>query len=278
MKKYCYFNGKIVEEKNAHISPLDLGILRGYGVFDVMCTTNGKPFHLLDHWNGLVKSAKDLQLKIPVTQEEYTQIITKLLSKNTYSHTSIRTVLTGGMSPNGITLPNMPTFFILLHDMDQFTPPADVYTKGAKIITDDYLRSHFSSKTTSYIEAIKNQKHRNAVKAIEILYIRDELVLECATSNIFMFTSGTLTTPQNNVFHGVTRKVVLSLARKNHIPVSEREITVKELLSADEVFITGSAKHILPIIKIDKHNIGNGKPGIMTMKLSEIYCTYRDNY
>lgn len=278
MKKYCYINGKIIEESRTCISPFDLGILRGYGVFDVMCATNGKPFHLLDHWRGLVKSAKDLQLTIPVTQEEYTQIISKLLAKSPYRNTSIRTVLTGGISPNGISLPTDPTFFILLHDMDQFTPAADVYKKGAKIITDNYMRAHFSSKTTSYIEAIKNQKHRNALKAIEILYTHDGLVLECATSNIFMIADGILTTTRNNIFHGVTRKVVLSLARKNRIPVSEREITVEELLSADEIFITGSAKHILPITKIDKHKIGNGKPGTLTIKLSEIFHTYRNNY
>jgi branched-chain amino acid aminotransferase len=243
-----------------------------------MCTANKKPFHLADHWKGLVKSARDLRLKIPITQKEYEQIIAKLIKKSPYTNTSIRTVLTGGISENGITLPDTPTFFILLHDMDQFTPQESIYRKGGKLITDTFLRAHATSKTTSYVEAIKNQKKKNAAKAIELLYIHNGLALECATSNIFAIFNGILTTPKNNVFHGVTRKTILTLAKQNTIPVIEREIRIEELLSADEIFITGSAKHILPITKIDTTIIGNGKPGICTKNLMALYRAYRDNY
>lgn len=278
MKKYCYCKGRIIEENKANISPLDLGILRGYGVFDVMCTTNKKPFHLSDHWRSLQKSARHLHLRIPVSQEEYRKIIANLMQKSPYVHTSIRTVLTGGISANGITLPEEPTFFILLHDMDQFTPPQSLYEKGAKIITDEHKRAHAQSKTTSYIEAIKNQKRRNIAHASEILYIHDGLALECSTSNIFMIKDDMLITPREQVFHGVTRKIVLSLAKKNHIQTCERNIAIEELLSSEEIFITGSAKHLLPVTKIDSCKIGTGKPGHMTKKLMELYHTYRINY
>lgn len=278
MKKFCYINGKIIEEHKACINPFDLGVLRGYGIFDVMCTANGKPFHITDHWHGLVKSAHALRLAIPVTQKEYKKIINDLLKKSPYEHTSVRTVLTGGVSSNGITLPEHPTFFILLHDMDQFKPSAHLYAKGGKLITDDFLRSHHASKTTSYIEAIRNQKQKTSAKAVEILFVHDGIALECATSNIFIVLDGVLTTPHSDIFQGVTRKVVLKLARKNGIPVSEREISLQELFSAHEIFITGSAKHILPVTKIDAHTINDGKPGSVTQKLMHIYKEYRDNY
>jgi branched-subunit amino acid aminotransferase/4-amino-4-deoxychorismate lyase len=277
-KKYCYFNGAIIEESAVCISPYDLGVLRGYGVFDVMCTANGKPFHLTDHWKSFVKSAEELHLTPPVSQKQYTAIITELVATSPYRNTSIRTVLTGGISPNGITLPVTPTFFILLHDMDQFTPAPDLYKTGAKVIIDDYMRAHTRSKTTSYIEAIRNQKRRNDADAVEILYAHDDHITECATSNVFIIKNDTLITPESTVFHGVTRQIIITLARQNAIMTQECDITVEELRSADEMFITGSAKHILPIVMVDGTTIGTGEPGMMTRRLMHIYHTYRDNY
>ena len=277
-KKYCYFNGKIIEEKNAHISPFDLGILRGYGVFDVMCTTNSKPFHLSDHWDRFIKSAKKLRLVSPITKSEYEEVLKKLLSASPYKKTSIRTVLTGGFSANGMTLSDTPTFYILLHDMDQFTPDEKLYKNGAKIITHDFIRSHTVSKTTNYIEAIIHQKKRQTKDAVEILYALNGNVTECATSNIFMIKDNILYTPKKDILFGITRKIILSIAKKEKIVIKVQDVTLTDLLSADEIFITGSAKHILPITKIDTKKISDGKPGPITQKLSEKYFAYLSRY
>ncbi|MFA5986192.1 MAG: aminotransferase class IV [Parcubacteria group bacterium] len=277
-KKYCYFNGKIVEEKNAHISPFDLGILRGYGVFDVMCTTNGKPFHLSDHWNRLLKSAARLRLTVPISETEYANIITKLLARTPYTNTSIRTVLTGGISANGMTLHDTPTFYILLHDMDQFIPDQKLYDSGAKIITHNFIRAHAQSKTTNYIEAIIHQEKRVKKDAVEILYAINGNVSECSTSNIFMVKNDILYTPKKDILLGITRKIILTIAQKEKIATKEKDITLDELYDADEVFLTGSAKHILPIVKIDTKKIGTGKPGTITQRLSQKYFDYLSRY
>ncbi len=160
MKTYCYINGKITEEKNAHIDIHDLGVLRGYGVLDFMCTAQGKPFHLSDHWSRLTRSAKDLGITLPLDKKTYQDIVHTLLRKNGFANTGIRTVLTGGVSPNGISLTQSPTFFIMMHDMDTLLPDQKLYKTGAKVITHPFARNPYISKTTNYIEAIKNQKKR----------------------------------------------------------------------------------------------------------------------
>ncbi|XLQ20352.1 MAG: aminotransferase class IV [Candidatus Moraniibacteriota bacterium] len=279
MKKYCYINGRIIEEKNACISPHDLGVLRGYGVFDFMCTaTENKPFLLTDHWNRLGRSAKSLGLLLPISKTEYEKIINKLLTKNGYKNSAIRTVLTAGVSNNGITLPQKPTFYILIHNITKMLPEKKLYENGAKIITHDFARDNYASKTTNYIEAIKNQKEKNRRGAIEILYIDKSNVLECTTSNIFIIKNNKLMTPSEGILPGITRKLILKLAEKNKINVIKEKITKKQLLNADEIFLTGSAKHILPITKIDSQKIGNGNVGKLTKEISTLYSDYFNNY
>jgi len=279
MKKYCYFNGKIIEEKNACISPYDLGVLRGYGVFDFMCTSpNKKPFLLNKHWTRLKNSAKDLQLKPPITRNEFEQIVEKLIKKNSYKNIAIRTVLTAGISTNGIAVPGKPTFYILVQNINNLLPDNKLYTTGAKIITHDFKRDNYTSKTTNYIEAIKLQKQKNKKNAIEILYYNKNKILECSTSNIFIIKRGKVFTPKDNILFGITRQLVIELLKKNNIPIEEKGVTLKQLLDADEVFLTGSAKHILPITKVDSQKIGNGKVGKITKNITELYMNYFNNY
>ncbi len=279
MKKYCYINEKIVEEKNACISPYDLGILRGYGVFDFMCTTkDNKPFLLHDHWMRLKRSADELQLTLPINKKEFTAIVNTLIQKNPYENPAIRSVLTAGVSKNGITLPKKPTFYILIHDITKLLPKKQFYKNGASIITHEFSRDNHASKTTNYIEAIKKQKEKNRRNAIEILYLDKKNILECTTANIFIIKNNELFTPKDDILSGITRKLVIKLAKKNNISVHEQKITKKQLFDADEVFITGSAKNILPITKVDSQKIGNEKPGQLTQKIHELYFDYFNNY
>lgn len=279
MKKYCYINKKIIEEKKACISPNDLGILRGYGVFDFMCTTkDNKPFLLHDHWMRLKRSADELQLKLPINKKEFTAIVNTLIQKNSYKNSAIRTVLTAGVSNNGIALPQKPTFYILTHNIEKLLPEKSLYTNGAKIITHDFARDNYTSKTTNYIEAIKLQKKKNKCGAVEILYHDQKNILECSTSNIFIVKKNKLFTPRDGILSGITRKLVIKLAKNNDISISEKKITMRQLLNADEIFLTGSAKHILPIIKVDSQKIGSGKPEQITQKIHELYFDYFNNY
>jgi branched-chain amino acid aminotransferase len=266
-KPYCYKDGKIVTSDKLSVSVYDIGLLRGYAIYEGITAFGDKPFFIDDHLKRFRKSAISLGIKIPLTDKEIKEIIETLIKKNKFDRTNLRMILSGGNAIGGIDFDaNTPTFFILA---EKYNPiPRQVYDSGAKVITEDYVRFMPESKTTNYITAVKLQAKRKKEKAIEILFVKDGKVSECSTSNIFAFFGDTLVTPKDNVLFGITRKIVIELA-KNHFKVEERDILLKDMLKADEVFITGSYKDIMPIVKIDDKMIKGGVVGKNTKVLME---------
>jgi len=266
MSKYCYLNGKILPLKKAKISPYDLGIIRGYGVFDVMKTINGKPFLINAHWARFKKSARTLNLKIPVSDKEYFQIVDRLIKFNKVRQPAIiRTVATGGVSSDGITPEGKETFYVAI---DKLKPlPKEKYNKGVKVITMEYQRDFPEAKVNNYVVAIKGIKRKKKEGAHEILYVNGKKVKEGALSNFFIVKTGKLVTPRENILIGVTRNLIIKIARRLRIKIIERDIEVSELYSADEIFLTNTTKGIVPVVKADNKKIGLGKPGKITSVL-----------
>lgn len=293
--KYCYFNGKIVPASTAYLKFNDIGILRGYGIFDFLRTYNGRPFLLKEHLIRFRRSANLLHIKVPVSQTQLPIIINKLLLKNKFKESEIRLVLTGGPTPDGISYSN-PSIFILVEKAQVL--PKIIYKNGINLITCEYQREVPQAKTLNYITAIRTQPQKNKQKAFEILYIFQGNVLECTTSNFFIFKRGSekgnnrftfpserrnqgslifknniLVTPKDNILIGTTRNLVLKLA-KNKFKIQERDIKVDELKSATEAFITASNKEIVPVVKIDNKTVGNGKVGKNTKQLMDLFHKY----
>ena len=273
--KYCYLNKKIISLNKACVSLNNMGLLRGYGVFDFIEIYNGKPFLLKEHLSRFKQSAKSLNLKIPLSEKQLEIEIKKLILKNRLKQGSIRIVLNGGKTNDGINYTDKQTFFILSAKLHRL--PASVYSKGAKLITYQHQREIPKTKATNYITAIKLQKLCRRNKAIEILYTWNEFVLECTTSNFFIFKGDKLITPKDNILHGITRNFVINLA-KNKFKVEQRNILLKELKSANEAFITATNKEIVPIVKIDNIKINQGKIGQNTKYLVNLFHKHTKNY
>lgn len=273
----CYFNNRIIPCDKILINPCDIGILRGYAVFDVMRTQNNKPFLMEQHFKRLKNSASKLNLKVPFNKQEYKKIILNLIKLNRSSaeELNIRTVLTGGVSQDAFSISSKPTFFILIN---KFIPlPKEVYQKGAKAIIINYKRHIPEAKTTNYIEAIRNQKIKNKNNALEIIYFENGKVLEASTSNLFIVKNNKIITPKDSVLQGITRRLAIKLAKKN-FKVEEREILTEELKNADEVFLTATNKDIVPIINIDGKKINNGNVGDITKFLMNSLEKFLINY
>ncbi len=269
MKRYCYLNGKIIPEKEAKISINDVGLLRSYAVFEFIKTVNGKPFLFEEHYNRLINSAKSLCLKVPLTQTELEKQIEKLRRKNNFEETTVKFVLTGGESEDGITCDfETPNFFILMRKFPEI--PEKLYTKGVKLITHDHKRENSSSKTTSYLTRLKLQKEKDRRSAFEILYVHDGKVFEGATCNFFLFRGNKLITTKDGILKGTTRDLIIELAEKN-FQVEERKIKVSEIQKADEAFTTATLRGVVPVVKIDNQKIGDGKVGKKTKKLLKLY-------
>jgi len=281
LKKYMYLNGKIVPADRPAILISDVGFMRGYGAFDFMRTHNGKIFRWSDHWARFNNSAKVLGLKINLDQKEAEKIIYSLIKKNKLKEAGIRLVISGGPAIDAGLVnfdPKKSTLAILIEDTHGL--PEKLFKTGAKLITFDYQRPLAEAKNFNYLWAIKLASKKKQAGAIELLYVASGKVLECATSNFFLIKGNKLITSKTNVLSGITRKVVLELAKKNFkdLKIEEREVGVEELKTADEAFITATNKCVLPIVKIDNYKIGNGQPGPKTQELIKIFADYTKNY
>lgn len=264
--KTVYVDGKFVPWDKAVIPVDDLAVLRGYAVCDVIRTFRGSPHCLDAHIDRLWSSVAQIGLTPIWTKEEVKEIIFKVLEKNPHmDEANIRILVTGGSSPDFFSPADNPRLIVLATDIPAL--PAHWYTKGVKVITFVQQRAIPDAKATNYIPAVLALKKAKAQGAVEALYMtRDKMVLEGTTSNLFALIEGTLVTPGKGVLKGITRKTVLTLGKKL-FPVSEQDIPLDTLLSADELFITGTNKGIVPVIQVDDHIIGTGMPGHDTKAL-----------
>lgn len=261
---YSYINGKIVNQAEASILPNDLGLLRGYAIFDYLRTYNGKPFLLHKYLTRFNSSAAGLGLTIPFSNKEIEKSIIELLTKNKCTKAGIRLLLTGGYAEDSMTSVH-PNFIILIEKLQQY--PLSYYEEGIKLISYEHLRQFPEIKTTNYLTAVKLMPEAKKKGAVEILYHFNGKILEATRSNFFIVKNKAIITPSNNILHGITRKVVVDIARKENYSVLEADITWNDLKAADEAFITGTTKKIMPVVKIDDIQIGDGAPGIITQDL-----------
>jgi branched-chain amino acid aminotransferase len=260
-----YIDGKFVPAEQAVIPVDDLAILRGIGVFDLLRTYDGKPYFLDAHIDRLEASARRIDLPLPWSHDEIVGIVEQTLARNDIPEANIRIVVTGGSSTDFMTPSGNPRLLVLVSPIPRL--PEQWYTRGVKIISWEVERPIPGAKSIDYISASLALKKAAAEDAIEALYIdRNDLALECTTSNIFAFVKDKLVTPGRGILSGVTRKVVLALA-ENLFPIEIRDISRTELVAADEIFITGTSKGIVPVVQVDDGVIADGRPGQRTLRL-----------
>jgi branched-chain amino acid aminotransferase len=265
----CYINGEFVPLTEAALSVQDLAILRGYGVFDFLRTYNGKPFRLRAHLDRLAQSARLIDLDLPGPLSELEAIILETYRRNALAEANIRIVVTGGLSADSLTPVAKPTLLVLITPAHQY--PSSCYETGVKVITVEVERYIPQAKTINYIPALMALKKARQVGAIEALYVnRRQQILEGTTTNFFVFQADRLITPGDDILPGITRNVVLELAR-SHFEVIERPLLVNQIAEFDEAFITASNKEIMPVCTVNQHRIGNGVPGHRTRLLMEIF-------
>jgi len=269
-KFYCYLNGEVLPVKDTHIHISDLGLLRSYAVFDYFRTYKSKPFMLMDHLERFRNSASDLHLPLNLSNQEIAVIIDDLIEKSEVIDAGIRVVLTGGYSADSMAVTE-PNFMIIIEALPVM--PDEVYAKGVSLKTYDYLREIPMIKSTSYLNSIKLQPLKEQYGVFDLLYYHEDEVLEAPRNNFFIFKDNVLITAKDNILKGVTRKKILELA-KDVFEVQERKLTFAEMENADEAFISGTTKRIIPVVKIDDSAVGNGEVGDCTRKLIAVFDAY----
>ena len=268
-----YVNGEYVPAATASIALNDLGIVRGYGVFDVLRTYGPVPFALRQHLERLQRSAAALELPLPWSLPQLAEIVHATLARNGHPHdVSVRLVLTGGASANFLTPEDKPSLAVILTPVRPYPP--EFYAAGGRLITVDYARFMPEVKSLNYITGILGQKRARAAGAVEALYRTPTgEVTECTTSNFFAFRGDQLITPVAEVLPGVTRDVVLEIA-SDMFDVVLAPLHYAELGEFDEAFITSTTKEVMPIVGVDDIVIGAGRPGLRTQRLLEAFRHY----
>lgn len=260
-----FVNGHFVPEDQAVLPVSDLGIIRGYGVFDLFRTYNGRPFKMREHLIRLQKSAQGIDIPLRWTLDELEGIIRELLKRNAYPESVVRIVLTGGPSDNGFLPTGEPSLAILVTPLRP--KPSEVFERGTAVITVPVRRFMPTVKSLNYIPAIVAVKRAVTQGATEALYVDDQdHLLEGTRSNFFVFKGDTLITPREGILFGITRNVVLELAQ-SRFEIQEQAISRHELPEVDEAFYTSTTSEVMPVVRIDDQTVGHGRPGPRTMEL-----------
>ena len=264
---YWYVDGHWVHPQDAVISIKDMAVLRGYSAFEALRTYDRRPFHLDEHLKRLYRSAELIELAIPWPSSLIADVIAEAIARNSYKHAALRLLVTGGASEDGITSTGQPTLVVMItplgeRDMQRFA-------RGIKLMTTRLQREAPEAKTTNYMAAVRALKEAAKQGAADALYLnKSGHLLEATRSNFFIFRGDTLVTPHEGVLYGITRNVVLKLAR-GRFTIEERPVLLDELPLIEEAFISSSSKEITPVVQIDDLVIGSGKPGPRTYELEQ---------
>ncbi len=275
MSLKIYINGKLYDKEDAKVSVYDHGLLYGDGVFEGMRIYGGKVFRLAEHLERLWNSAKAIWLEIPMTPEALAEAVNQTMQVNGIRDGYVRLVVTRGAGTLGLD-PNKcsdPQVIVIADTITLY--PREYYEQGLHIVTVSTIRNHPAAlspriKSLNYLNNILVKIEGLQAGCVEALMLNQKgEVSECTGDNIFLVRKGELLTPSVDagVLEGITRSVVLELARELKIPVREIPLTKHDVYIADECFLTGSAAEIVPVTKVDSRKIGDGLPGPITRRL-----------
>ncbi|MEQ9404629.1 MAG: aminotransferase class IV [Cyclobacteriaceae bacterium] len=263
---FCYINGEFLEEENAHIPIHTLGIQRGFGIFDFFRSRNAIPTFIDDYLERFDRSQKFLNLNRNIEKEEVLEAIAELEKRNRFGNSAFKLMLLGDGKDTDELL--HPFFYIV--NIPESTEPQP---ESGILLSREYIREYPEIKTVNYLTSYHLHERKRKTGAVDVLYYKNNIISETSRSNVFMIKDGILLTPEHNILHGINRKHILKM---NEQPLKIRicDISLDELLAADEVFISSTLKQIMPIVRIEDHQIGNGKPGEQTLKLRQHYHDY----
>jgi len=277
-----WLDDKLVDEKDAKISVFDHGLLYGDGVFEGIRVYNSRVFELEAHIRRLYDSAKAIRLEIPMSRSDLISAIKKTVEANGVIDGYVRLLVTRGVGTLGLNpfICENGRLIIIADNIQLY--PQELYEKGMQVISATTVRNHplaippqvksmnYLNNILAKIEALDN----NVPEAI--MYNHEGYVAEATGDNVFIVRDGVIYTPpaEAGSLEGITRRVVIELAREENLEVVEKNLTRFDLYVCDEFFLTGTAAEVIGIVEIDGRVIGDGKPGPITKLLRKKFFKY----
>jgi len=273
-----YLNGEFLPLSEAKVPVLDRGFIFGDGVYEVIPAYNRQLFRIDEHLQRLQNSLTAVRIPNPYSGQEWKQVFNKLLEKNPAEDSSIYLQVTRGVAKRDHAFPAnvTPTVFAMASPL--LTTDEKAFNQGVAAITlDDTRWQNCNIKAITLLPNILLRQTAIDEGAAEAILIRDGEVTEGAASNVFIVSAGVIKTPPKGarLLPGITRDLIVELARMQQLPIQEVNFSKAELLAAEEIWISSSTKEIMPVVKLNEKPVANGQPGPLTRKLFGIFQEYK---
>jgi branched-chain amino acid aminotransferase len=277
-----WLDGNLVDQQDAKISVFDHGVLYGDGVFEGIRVYSGRVFELDAHIRRLYESAKAIRLPISMAPEQITAAVEQTVKANEITDGYVRLVVTRGVGTLGLNpfICKNSSIFIIADSIQLY--PEELYEKGMRVISATTVRNHPlaippQAKTLNYLNNILAKIEvldHNVPEAI--MYNHEGYVAEASGDNVLIVKDGVIYTPpaEAGALSGITRSIVIKLAKEENLQVVEKNLTKFDLYVCDEFFLTGTAAEVIGIVEVDGRMIGDGKPGPITLLLRKKFFEY----
>ncbi|MEW6543159.1 MAG: aminotransferase class IV [Nitrospirota bacterium] len=276
---WVYLNDRFVDRKAAVISVFDHGFLYGDGVYETLRSYDGRLFRLDQHLARLFRSARAIGLTIPIGERDWPTILNEAIRRNGLQDAHVRITVSRGEGEIGLdpALCPHPTVVVIAKPLPTY--PARFYEEGVELAIASVRRNPAAAlppqiKSLNFLNNILAKREATRSGAFDALMLNVEGHLaECTTSNLFFVRDGRLCTPAGDcgILDGITREVVLLLARENGMPTEEGRYPAEALGRAQECFLTNTSMEIMPVRAINRHPVGSGKPGPLTLGLRSLF-------
>jgi D-alanine transaminase len=276
----AYWNNTYLPLADVNVSPLDRGFLFADGVYEVVAFYNRRLFHLDEHLIRLERSMREIRMNPEFSREELAGIFNRLMSEASYETGTVYLQVTrGAASGRAHTFPSDTAASILA-----FASPLKRLSDGDMeqgflgTTMQDIRWQRCDIKTIALLPSVLAAQQAKENGALETIMHRDGLVTECAASNVFIVRNGQIATPKadNRILNGINRQVAIKLAQDLGLILEERDVSLTELLSADEIWITSTTKEIAPITRLDNAPVGDGNPGPLWRRVRQAFCSLVD--
>ena len=274
MSRIVYVNGEYVPEESAVISVFDRGFLMADAVYEVTSVLDGKLLEFDGHLKRLKRSLSELDMKEPDAINDLLEIHRTLVRDNQVDQGGVYLQVTRGVADRDFIYPENVKSTLVMFTQSKDILGSKLVEKGMKVISIDDLRwGRRDIKTVQLLYPSMGKMMAKSAKCDDAWMVEDGFVTEGTSNNAYIVVDNKIITRElsNDILHGITRNSVLRYAEEAQMEIEERPFSVKEVLAADEAFITSASTFVMPVVEIDGEPIGEGRPGRVSRRLREIY-------
>ncbi len=276
----AYLNGEFLPLAEASISPLDRGFLFADGVYEVIPVYHGRLFRLAGHLQRLVNSLAAIHLECGLEHSDWEALLTELVARNGGGNLAVYLQITRGapeIRDHNFPAADIPPTIFAMATLLKPLPEAP-YEEGISAITCADIRwGACHIKSIALLANVLARQQAVAQGAADAILVRDGYLTEAAASNVFLVRDGLLLTPRKDerILPGITREIILELAAANGMPCEEKDLPATLLADADEIWLSGSTKEIVPVTTLDGRPVGDGVPGPLWRRMTALYQAYK---